>query len=61
MSKQQAILETLLGVAELKGDQAIAGRVRRDICDLTRTRQTDGYEKLWCAAFKSKRERRRAA
>lgn len=61
MSKQQALLESLLGAAELSGKQSIAGRVRQNIVELNRARQADGYQKLWSAAFEPKRERSKAA
>lgn len=61
MSKQQAILETILGAAELHGKQMIASRIRRDIGDLGRTRHTGGYQRLWSAAFETKRSRTNAA
>ena len=61
MSKQQAILETLLGASELSGNQTIASRLREKLVKLNRPPKADGYQKLWSAAFETKRERRKAA
>jgi len=54
MNKQQAILETILGAAELHGKQVVATRIRKDIGNLDRVHY-GGYQRLWLAAFESKR------
>jgi hypothetical protein len=61
MSKQQAILETLLGAAELVGNRTIAGRIRTDIKKMCHPPHSDGYQRLAFASGETKRERRRAA
>jgi hypothetical protein len=61
MSKQQAILETLLGAAELKGNQTIAISIRDNIFKMTNSREPDGYRRLARAAFEIKRPRCKAA
>jgi hypothetical protein len=61
MSKQQAILETLLGAAELTGNRTIASRIRTDIARIGTPRYAEGYQRLAQAADEATRERRRAA
>ncbi len=61
MSKQQAILDTLLGAAELKGYQMIARSIRSEISKMTHARETDGYQRLAREAFEPKRLRSKAA
>lgn len=61
MSKQLAILETLLGAAELCGDQPLAGRINQEIREFRHTRETSGYRRLWSAAAVVKRAHRKAA
>jgi len=61
MSKQQAILETLLGTAELKGNQTIAQSIRGVLLKMSDTRQADGYQRLARAAGEIKRPRCKAA
>lgn len=50
MSKQQALLETLLGAAELSGNQMIANQIRSELSKITESRQTSGYERFARAA-----------
>ena len=61
MSKQQAILETLLGSAELTGNQTIADNIRNELFKITNSRQADGYQRLARAASEIKRPRCKAA
>ncbi len=61
MSKQQAILETLLGTAELNGNQTVANSIRSDLFKLTNSHEADGYQRLARAAFEPKRQRCQAA
>ncbi|HEX4054102.1 MAG TPA: hypothetical protein VHX86_07535 [Tepidisphaeraceae bacterium] len=61
MSKQQAILETLLGAAELNGNKTLANRIRSDIQNIGNRRQAAGYQRLALAAGEGKREHRKAA
>ncbi len=61
MSKQQAILETLLGTAELTGNQTIASSIRNDLFKMSNSRDADGYQRLARAAFEIKRPRCKAA
>jgi hypothetical protein len=61
MSKRQAILESLLGAAELNGNQTVADKIRDDIANMTRSHQADGYERLAFAATGPKRAGRKAA
>jgi hypothetical protein len=61
MSKQQAILETLLGASELTGNRTVANRLRQNIVKLDRLHEADGYRKLWRTAFETKRDRSKAA
>jgi hypothetical protein len=50
MSKQQALLETLLGAAELSGKQTVADQIRNELSKMSRSRQFDGYQRLSRAA-----------
>jgi hypothetical protein len=61
MSKQQAILETLLGAAQLNGDRTIAVSIRRDIFKMTHAHAADGYQRLARAASEPRRQLRKAA
>ena len=61
MSKQQAILETLLGTAELTGNQTIASSIRNDLFKMSNSRDADGYQRLARAAFEIKPPRCKAA
>jgi hypothetical protein len=61
MSKQQAILETLLGAAELTGNRTFASRIRHDIEQMNRPPYADGYQRLASAADGCRRERRKVA
>ena len=61
MSKQQAILETLLGAAELNGNRNVARSIREDLSKLVRLHQRDGYERLLRAASEPKRPHCKAA
>jgi hypothetical protein len=61
MSKQLAILETLLGAAELRGDRLLAGRIHQEIKDFRHLREPSGYRRLWSAAAVLKRPHRKAA
>jgi hypothetical protein len=46
MSKQQALLETLLGAAELNGNRTVASNIRHDLFKITGSRQAEGYQRL---------------
>jgi hypothetical protein len=61
MSKQQAILETLLGTAELNGNKTIAKSIRNDLFKMTNSREADGYQRLARAVFEISRPRCKAA
>ena len=61
MSKRQAILESLLGAAELKGNQIIANSIRNDIVNISKSREGDGYQRLALAASEPRRPRCLAA
>ena len=61
MSKQQAILETLLGAAELKHDRMIAISIRSDLFKMARSQEADGYQRLARAASEPRRPHCKAA
>ena len=61
MSKQQALLETLLGAAELNGNRTVANCIRKNLFKLTRARKNDGYEQLARAASEPRRPQCQAA
>ena len=61
MSKQQAILETLLGAAELNGDRMVASSIRNDLFKMTRSHEADGYQRLARAASEPRRPHCKAA
>jgi hypothetical protein len=61
MSKQHALLETLLGAAELNGNRIIASNIRDSILKLSQHRQAVGYERLARAASQPKRPQAKAA
>jgi len=61
MSKQQAILETLLGAAELSGDRVVAISIRNDLSKMTRSHEEDGYQRLARAACEPRRPHCKAA
>ena len=61
MSKQQAILETLLGAAELNGDRRIAISIRNDLFKITHLHEADGYRRLARAASEPRRPHCKAA
>ena len=61
MSKQQAILETLLGAAELSRNLTLIDRVRTDLEKIEERQRRSGYERLAMAAGDSRQLRRKAA
>jgi hypothetical protein len=61
MSKQQAILETLLGAAELTGNRTVAVSIRNDLFKMTHSHETDGHQRLARAAWNPRRPHRKAA
>jgi hypothetical protein len=61
MSKQQALLETLLGAAELKGNQMVATSIRNKLFKTTHSHEPDGYQRLASAAFPPRCPQRKAA
>lgn len=61
MSKQQALLETLLGAAELNGDRTLANGIRHDLVKLKHPHQAAGYERLARAVSEPRQLRRKAA
>jgi hypothetical protein len=61
MSKQQALLQTLLGAAELVGNDNTADRIRLQLLLVNRVRQTRGYQRLWSVALESRFPRRKVA
>jgi hypothetical protein len=61
MSKQQAILETLLGAAELNGDRRIVISIRNAISKITHAHDVDGYQRLARAASQPRRSHCKAA
>ena len=61
MSKQQAILETLLGAAELNGNRTVAKNIREDLFKMIRLHDADGYQRLLRAASEPKRPHCKAA
>ncbi len=61
MSKQQAILETLLGAAELKCDRMVAISIRNDLVKLAHSHDADGYRRLARAASEPRRTHCKAA
>jgi hypothetical protein len=61
MSKQQAILETLLGAAELSGNLPLVNRIRLDLAQVESNRRSLGYQRIEAAAGEAKRPVRKAA
>jgi hypothetical protein len=61
MSKQQALLETLLGAAELNGNRTVASNIRDGISKITRSHEADGYQRLAQAASQPRRPHCKAA
>jgi hypothetical protein len=61
MSKQQAILETLLGAAELNGDRMVANNIRNELFKITHSHDADGYQRLARAASEPRRPHCKAA
>ena len=61
MSKQQAILETLLGAAELSRDQMVAISIRKALFKMTQPHEADGYQRLARAASQPRRPHCKAA
>jgi hypothetical protein len=61
MCKQQAILETLLGAAQLQANHLVASRLRQEIGQMRRRREASGYSRLWSAAWVDKRPHSKAA
>ncbi|MGD0389044.1 MAG: hypothetical protein ABSC42_08830 [Tepidisphaeraceae bacterium] len=61
MSKQQAILETLLGAAELNGDRMVVISIRNELFKMTRSHEADGYQRLARAAWQPRRPQCKAA
>jgi hypothetical protein len=62
MSKPQALLETLLGVANLNGNRVVASNIRNDLRRMSRSHESDGYQRLARAAglFEQRRSPRYA-
>jgi hypothetical protein len=54
MSKRQALLETLLGAAELNGNRLISDHIRHDLFKILDSHEADGYERLARAASEPK-------
>jgi len=50
MSKLQALMDTLQGVAELNGNRMVADSIRNDLFKMTRSGEVDGYQRLARAA-----------
>jgi len=61
MSKRQAILESLLGAAELIGNRTIANSIRNEMVNMSKSREADGYQRLALAASEPRRPRCLAA
>jgi hypothetical protein len=61
MSKQQALLETLLGAAELNRDQMVANSIRNELFKMTHSQEADGYQRLARAASQPSRTHCKAA
>jgi hypothetical protein len=61
MSKQQALLETLLGAAELNGNRLVADSIRTNLFKMTRSHEADGYQKLARVALGPRKPRFKAA
>jgi hypothetical protein len=61
MSKQQALLETLLGAAELNGKQTVASSIRNELFKITHSREAEGYQRLARAASAPRRPQCKAA
>ena len=61
MSKRQALLETLLGAAELSGNRLAARGIRRELVFTNKSRADVGYQRLALAAFGLRRQRAKAA
>lgn len=61
MSKQQALLETLLGAAELNGNRMVANNIREDIFKITHSRDIAGYQRLARVASQPKHPHCKAA
>jgi hypothetical protein len=61
MSKQQALLETLLGAAELTENQSVANAIRANLAKLTRRRDCSSYQHLAAAISEPARFGRKAA
>ena len=61
MSKQQALLETLLGAAELTGNSMLVDRIRMSLKQTQAQREFAGYRRLLAAAEEPKRIRSKAA
>jgi hypothetical protein len=61
MSKQEALLETLLGAAELNGNRMIADGIRNDLFKMTNSHEADGYQRLARAASEPRRPHCKAA
>ncbi len=61
MSKQQAILETLLGAAELTGNLTLIHRIRFDLQKMDDRERSSGYRRLALMASEPKLIRSQAA
>jgi len=61
MSRQQAILETLLGAAELNGNRTVADSIRNDLFKMNNSRESDGYQRLARSASEPRRPHSKAA
>jgi hypothetical protein len=61
MSKQQALLETLLGAAELNGNRTIAISIRNELFKIAHSHEADGYQRLARATPRPRRPHCKAA
>jgi hypothetical protein len=61
MSKRQALLETLLGAAELISNRKLVSDIRQDLLKMTPSSEADGYRRLAREASEPPRQRRKAA
>jgi hypothetical protein len=61
MSKQLALLDTLLGAAELTGNRTIASRIRQDLFKISHSQEEDGYQRLARAALEPRHLHSKAA
>jgi len=61
MSKQQALLETLLGATELNGNRLVADSIRNELFNMSNSHEADGYQRFARAASEPTRPRCKAA